>query len=142
MGSVRPVSQNPFTREITMNVLRKLKLAQRFALLVGVFVVGFILTEFGSFRTLNELKVNGPVYEHIVQGKDLAGDAEPPPVYILESYLVVTLQLARAGAMPSRAKLIEHLKSLKKRLRHTTPTIGARLASTPDLNNRAGQAGA
>jgi methyl-accepting chemotaxis protein len=35
------------------------------------------------------IKVNGPVYQDIVRGKDLIADILPPPEYILESYLVV-----------------------------------------------------
>ena len=44
---------------------------------------------FYSFSTLNNLKVNGPVYNKIVQGKDLVADILPPPVYLIESYLTV-----------------------------------------------------
>ncbi|MBV8665816.1 MAG: HAMP domain-containing protein [Burkholderiaceae bacterium] len=116
-----------------MEVLRKLKLAQRFALLVGVFVLGFIIYGIGSIRTLSELKVNGPVYEHIVQGKDLAGDAEPPPVYILESYLT-TLQLARAENDADVGKLVEHLKSLKSDF-DTRSDYWTKAGLDPELND-------
>lgn len=75
-------------------MLRTLKLSRRLTLLIAVFSLDFLIFSAFAFRTLTEFKVNGPVYAKIVQGKDLAGDAEPPPLYILESYLVA-LQLAR-----------------------------------------------
>ena len=38
-------------------------------------------------RDINEVKVNGPLYRQIVEGKDLIADILPPPEYIIESYL-------------------------------------------------------
>jgi methyl-accepting chemotaxis protein len=32
--------------------------------------------------------VNGPVYQEIVYGKDLIADILPPPLYIVESYML------------------------------------------------------
>jgi radical SAM superfamily enzyme len=49
---------------------------------------GFIAYGAWSFKTLHEVKVNGPIYERIVQSKDLIADILPPPEYIIESYLV------------------------------------------------------
>ncbi|WP_422369974.1 methyl-accepting chemotaxis protein [Hoeflea sp.] len=34
------------------------------------------------------LKVNGPVYQEIVYGKDLIADILPPPLYVVESYML------------------------------------------------------
>ena len=39
-----------------------------------------------SWQTLNLVKVNGPFYREIVDGKDLIADILPPPNYIIESY--------------------------------------------------------
>ena len=60
----------------------------RFLRLVGVFFL--VLTAAGviSFETLFKLKVNGPIYEDIVQQKDLLADILPPPLYVLESYMI------------------------------------------------------
>jgi hypothetical protein len=68
--------------------LNHLKIRTRFMLLLGLFVCGFALYGSWSFKTLNELKVNGPLYQRIVQNKDLIADILPPPEYIIESYLV------------------------------------------------------
>jgi len=86
----------------------KMKVALSAAVLIAVFA-GFWSV---SSSTLNELKVKGPVYDHIKQGLDLVADILPPPEYILESYLVVKQMQTEtdAGEIPA---LIEKMKSLQ-----------------------------
>ena len=88
------------------------KLSQRLAILIGLFTIGFVIYATWSFKTLNDLKVNGPTYQRIVQGKDLIADILPPPEYIIESYLV-SLQLAAATGQTEQEALIARLKGLK-----------------------------
>jgi methyl-accepting chemotaxis protein len=95
-----------------MNLFRGFGLLHRFTILVGLFALGFIAYGIWSFKTLNELKVNGPIYQHIVQGKDLIADILPPPEYIIESYLVV-LQISETDDKAEQSGLIERLKKLK-----------------------------
>jgi methyl-accepting chemotaxis protein len=95
-----------------MKAFRSLKLAHRFSVLIILFALGFLTYGAWSFKTLNELKVNGPVYQRIVQGKDLIADILPPPAYIIESYLV-SLQLADAADKAEQSALIDRLKALK-----------------------------
>lgn len=95
-----------------MNWFRRFKLLHRFAILIGLFALGFVAYGIWSFKTLNELKVNGPIYQHIVQGKDLIADILPPPEYIIESYLVV-LQISETDNKSEQDSLIERLKKLK-----------------------------
>ena len=59
------------------------------AKLFTAVVVLFAVFAMVAFNALNHLKVNGPIYKRIVQGKDLVADILPPPEYVLESYLVV-----------------------------------------------------
>lgn len=94
------------------SVLQGMKLAQRFAIIVILCAGGFLAYGLWSFKTLNELKVNGPLYQRIIQGKDLVADILPPPEYIIESYLV---GLQAANASPTdRSALMERMKSLKQ----------------------------
>ena len=95
-----------------MDSFRNFKLSHRFAVLIGLFALGFIGYGVWSFKTLNELKVNGPIYQRIVQGKDLIADILPPPEYIIESYLVA-LQLSEAGDKAEQERLIERFNKLK-----------------------------
>ena len=88
-----------------------MSLARRLQMLMLILLLGFASYGAWSFKVLNTLKVNGPVYQRIVQGKDLIADILPPPEYIIESYLV-SLQLMAAPA-DQRQPLVENLKSLK-----------------------------
>ena len=94
---------------MTLNTLR---LSQRFALMIAAFVIGFVIFGAWAFKTLDDLKVNGPLYQRIVQGKDLIADVLPPPEYIIESYLV-SLQLVNATTKPERESLVQRLTALK-----------------------------
>ncbi|MDR3369128.1 methyl-accepting chemotaxis protein [Rhodoferax sp.] len=95
-----------------MNLFSRMKLSHRFALLIAFGASGFALYGVWSFKTLNELKINSPLYQHIVQGKDLVADILPPPEYIIESYLV-SLQLLEASDASELAQLAQRLKALK-----------------------------
>ncbi|HZX31313.1 MAG TPA: methyl-accepting chemotaxis protein [Rhodocyclaceae bacterium] len=96
-----------------MHGLNALKLSHRFAILIGIVVLGFAAYGGWSFKTLSDLKVNGPLYQRIALGKDLVADILPPPEYILESYLV-TLQLSSETDSREQDKLIDRLKVLKR----------------------------
>ena len=85
----------------------------RFVLLLGVFVLGFGLCAGWSFYTLSQLKVNGPLYQRIVQSKDLVDDVLPPPLYVLEPYLI-TLQFADSTSAEEQASLRQRISALRK----------------------------
>ena len=89
-----------------------LKIRTRFMLLMGLFVIGLALFGLWSFKTLNDLKVNGALYQRIAQTKDLVADILPPPAYVLEPYLVV-LQLAASRDKAQQDHLIASLKTLQ-----------------------------
>ncbi len=95
-----------------MNIFRNLKLARRFIVLIIVFALGFVFYGAWSLKALNELQVSGPMYQRIVQGKDLIADILPPPEYVIESFLV-SLQLSEATDKADQDSLISRLKSLK-----------------------------
>ena len=94
-----------------MDLLRNLRFARRLAILVGIFAGGFLLYGFWSLRTLDALRVNGPLYAEVIQGKDLIADVLPPPLYIIESFLVAE-QLAAAGSQVELQQLAQRLRTL------------------------------
>jgi methyl-accepting chemotaxis protein len=58
-------------------------------------VIGGIAMSIGMFASfglqqaaLQRLKVNGPVYEQVIYGKDLIADILPPPLFVVESYML------------------------------------------------------
>ena len=93
-------------------MLANIKIRHRMLGLALMVLIGLGLYGAVSFKTMNTLKVNGSLYQSIVQGKDLVADILPPPHYIIESYLV-GLQLDREAIPANREKLAERLKVLK-----------------------------
>ena len=92
--------------------LKNTQIKYRLFLLVSLSILGFIGFGIFSFSTLNTLKVNGPLYRRIVQGKDLIADILPPPEYIIESYLI-TLRLIDETDPKAIDRLIANFRSLK-----------------------------
>jgi len=62
--------------------------------MLALFGAVITLTLVASFSvvtyTLQELKIRGPEYTDIVNGKDLIADILPPPLYVIEAYLLAT----------------------------------------------------
>jgi methyl-accepting chemotaxis protein len=93
--------------------MHNLKLSQKFAVLVAASLAGFIIASASAFWALSELKVNGPLYLRIVEGKDLVADILPPPEYIIETYLVAN-ELRDIDSAGERDKEIARLVALRK----------------------------
>jgi methyl-accepting chemotaxis protein len=94
-----------------MYKLGNLKLGYRLVALLTIFSIGFLVYVGYSFKTLSELRVNGPLYQHIIKNKDLVADILPPPAYIIEPYLL-TLQMTTAEPAEQN-QLIARLKTLR-----------------------------
>lgn len=88
-------------------------LKHRFTAVVATLTLGFLLFGVFAHRALEELRVNGPIYQRIVQGKDLIADVLPPPEYVIESYLV-TLQMYVAKDSAEITQLAERLTALHR----------------------------
>jgi methyl-accepting chemotaxis protein len=84
----------------------------RFTMLLACFALGFIVYGAWSIRLLHEVRVTGPIYDRIVQSKDLVADILPPPEYIIESYLVA-FQLQAATEQPEQERLLQRLQALQ-----------------------------
>lgn len=66
-----------------------LKVTGKLLVLVTITVIGICAFALLAYNTLDNVKVNGPVYDRIKQQQDLIADILPPPEYIIEAYLVV-----------------------------------------------------
>lgn len=62
-------------------------------LVSALVVVGFITSVGTAIYALNTLKVGGPVYDQVVDMKDLVADILPPPAYVIEAFLETNLTL-------------------------------------------------
>jgi PAS domain S-box-containing protein len=72
----------------SLEILRKSRLMLA-GVLVALLVVGISIRGISTYRTIEKVKINGPLYADIIEQKDLLADILPPPQYIVESYLTV-----------------------------------------------------
>ncbi len=113
--------------------------------IIGIALLAGLLTLMGiGLWTLESVRVNGPLYARIVQGKDLTGDILPPPEYALEAH-DVQLQLAREREAGRRAELAERLRALSKDFDDRHDFWGKELEAGPlrdqmEVSYRAGRA--
>jgi methyl-accepting chemotaxis protein len=73
-------------------------------------VLGLLAVIFASNYALLQLKVGGPVYDKIKLGNDLVADILPPPEYVIEAYLEVTLALRDPSSLEVRRDRLGQLK--------------------------------
>jgi methyl-accepting chemotaxis protein len=99
--------------EEMIRFLRLISVRKRLAILNILIVLGFTAYGLFAYSRTTKVKVNGPIYTQIVQGKDLIADILPPPEYIIESYLTV-LELLDANDRESIDKLVEYGKKLEQ----------------------------
>ena len=79
----------------------------------SIIALGFIVLMVTTSVLTERIKINGPLYQDIIRGKDLIADILPPPEYIIESYLVVVLaELEKdAGKIPSYQERLRKLRT-------------------------------
>jgi len=92
--------------------MRESQLASRLTLLVAVFAGLFLIFGFTTWRTLEQVRVKGPIYNEIILGKDLIADVLPPPEYIIEPYLL-SLQLIDEADPTRITQLVERGERLR-----------------------------
>lgn len=91
---------------------KNLKFRSKMLLVLSIFMLGLVTTHAMYGTMLQVLRVHGPVYTRIVQGKDIVADVLPPPEYIIESYLVLLQILDEQDAARQR-ELIERFRKLE-----------------------------
>jgi methyl-accepting chemotaxis protein len=78
-------------------------------LFAAVIMTGLSLSIGLQTYTLERVKVNGPLYAQIVVGKDLIADILPPPLYIVEAYMLAGEVVLRADSAVANTSKIEAL---------------------------------
>ncbi len=81
--------------------------------LIAIVIIGLGVFGAVAFDTRNTVKVNGPVYNAIVENKDLVADILPPPEYLVESYLLV-LQMLYEQDRKELGALVRRSAKLRK----------------------------
>ena len=106
-----------------MNIVRKLKFAHRLALLLLVLGFGLLAYGFWSYKVVGTVRVGGPIYEHIINSQELVSDVLPPPLYIIESYLLCLQMTSTTNAQEQKLledRLKEKQEDYKTRHAHWT----------------------
>ncbi|MFL0692988.1 MAG: methyl-accepting chemotaxis protein [Agrobacterium tumefaciens] len=88
----------------------KLTIARLLLTFAAVIVMGLASSITLQNYTLSQLKVNGPVYDGIIEGKDLVADILPPPLYLVEAYMLASeavLDPRKAELASSKIALLE-----------------------------------
>ena len=89
---------------------RRMRAATAAVLLLGAcLVVSGVL----ALHTNKTVEIGGPLYQQVIEGKDVIADVLPPPNYILESYLLV-LQMSQERN-PARVRALS--QTLESRMR-------------------------
>jgi len=69
--------------------MKNISIGKKLVLLLAVSIAGYAIFGWVSFSTLNNIRINGKLYNQIIMSKDLIADVLPPPEYIIESYMNV-----------------------------------------------------
>jgi methyl-accepting chemotaxis protein len=105
-----------------------------------IAAIGFAAVIATSNLALNHLKVGGPLYNKIKLGNDLVADILPPPEYVIEAYLEVTLALNDpASAAAHQERLVQLKKDYDERRDYWSksdldPAIKTMLVQTSDAD--------
>jgi methyl-accepting chemotaxis protein len=105
--------QGSFEKAEMMGWYKKLGVTGRLLALTCLFVAGVAWFSVFAYSTLSIVKVTGPLYTKIVDGKDLVADILPPPEYVIETYLTCR-ELAAATSPAQIEELVAKVNSLKK----------------------------
>ncbi len=77
-------------------MFKNLRISFKLMLIVEMFAVIFLAFGWYAFRTIDLVKVDGPIYRKIIKGNEVLNDLAPPKLYILESYLLA-FQIAQTS---------------------------------------------
>jgi len=93
-------------------MLKNLKIKTKLMILLVIFIMGFLVFGFFSYKTINDTKFDGNTYHEISMRKDLIADILPPPEYIIETYLT-TYQMLNEDNPAKLEELIQKEKKFK-----------------------------
>ena len=97
--------------------------------------LGFIISLSVAVTALNQLRINGPVYDQISDAKDLTADILPPPLYVIEAFLTVQTSMDHPDQIAqTKAKIGQLHKDYNDRLGHW-----AKSNLSPDLKQTLAQ---
>ena len=113
----------------------KVTIAQKlagFAVVVSCGTAGALAFE---TATMSHLKVTGPVYDSLIESKDLVADILPPPIFLIEPYMIANEAAVQPEfADKARERLVALKSSYRERVAHwRTSNLPADLKNVLEL---------
>jgi hypothetical protein len=96
---------------ISYEAKMKLNIARSLAIFGAVVILGLVTSIGLQNYAFNMLRVNGLMYKQIIYGKDLVADILPPPLYVIEPYM---LALEAVEQPASATANIERIRTVLK----------------------------
>jgi hypothetical protein len=98
-------------RSISARPDQELKISKKLSLLIILFIICMVGISSFSFYAINDIKINGRLYQEIISGKDLEADIQSPSAYIIEAYGAVQ-EMAGSKIRSDIVDLSEKLKKI------------------------------
>lgn len=89
----------------------KITISKSLLLFGAIVTAAFIIAISVMTYTLNTVKIEGPQYQQIVAGKDLVADILPPPMFVVEAYLLASEIELQPSLAAGNQKRIQKLKA-------------------------------
>lgn len=89
----------------------KLTIARTLTVFAFFVTAGLVAALTYQTLILNRVKVNGPIFTEIVYGKDLVADILPPPLYLVETYMLANEAMLQPEYAEKNIARITALKS-------------------------------
>jgi methyl-accepting chemotaxis protein len=96
-----------------VKILNNMKVKTKLASIFGVIGVGVLSLSYLFNGTLASVKVDGPIYNSIIQGKDVVADVLPPPANLLEAHLLIH-QMVQGGSSEEIKRFIERFRQVRR----------------------------
>ena len=91
---------------------RDIRFQTKLMLLIGLFVIGFIVVFGFGASTMSRVQVDGPIFKDIMLAQEMVADVLPPPQYAVESYLTMH-EMHSLTDIPKIEERVAKLKSLR-----------------------------
>ncbi len=87
----------------------KITIARLLLTFAAVVVLGLATSIGLQNYTLSQLKVSGPIYNGIIDSKDLVADILPPPLYVVEAYMLASEAVLDPGKAEAAVAKVQRL---------------------------------
>jgi len=94
-------------------MLSHMTIRNKVLLMTGLIVLALLVQGYLVNRSVQEIRIHGPLYAEILEHKSLIADVIPPPGYIVESFLVVH-QLLEDSSGSARVALTKRMQEMQQ----------------------------